>query len=153
MPVVLFLPEEIVEALPKGRLRTKGTMNGAPFSLAPQYKKDGSRFFSVSASLRRAAKIKVGDLVDVTFKLVDASVVDMPEELEAVLEQDEKAMKVWNTFTLGLQRGLIHYITSVKNVDSRIKRVLDIVERAKLGMLHAQKINRTPDPSPKRKGE
>jgi hypothetical protein len=135
----VFLPQDIVEALPAGRVRTKGTINGIPFALAPQYKKEGGRFFSINASLCRAAKIKEGDRVEVFFKLVDPDLVDIPEELEAVLEQDEKGKKVWESLTKGYQRSLIHYITSVKNVDSRINRSLELVEKAKLGLLASQK--------------
>lgn len=136
---VIYLPKDIVVALPKGRVRTKGTINGAAFALAPQYKKDGSRYFSVSSALRKAAKIKEGDSVEVKFRLVDPKIVDIPEELEAVLEQDEEAKKVWDTFTLGMQRSLIHYVTSVKNVDSRIKRSLELMEKAKTRSLGVQK--------------
>lgn len=136
---VIYLPENIVKALPKGRVRTKGTINGAPFALAPQYKKDGSRFFSVSAALRKAAMIKEGDAVEVKFRLVDAETVDIPEEFEAVLEQDDEARNVWDTFTNGMQRSLIHYVTSVKNVDSRIKRSLELMEKAKTRSLSFQK--------------
>jgi hypothetical protein len=138
IPFVVFLPEEIIDALPEGRVRVKGTMNGAPFALAPQYKKDGSRYFAVSAALRKEAKIKAGDKVEVIFKLVDPTIVDMPEELEAVLAQDDKAMEVWSTFPTGLQRSLVHYITSVKNIDSRIKRSLEMMEKAKMGRLLSQ---------------
>lgn len=134
----VFLPDDIVEVLPKGRLRTKGTINGIPFALAPQYKKEGGRFFSINASLCKAAKIKTGDKVEITFKLVDPDVVDMPEELEAVLAQDDKAMEVWSSFTKGYQRSLIHYVTSVKNVDSRISRSLELMEKAKAGLLGLQ---------------
>ena len=139
---VIYIPVNIVKALPKGRVRTKGTINGAPFALAPQYRKDGSRFFSVSAALRKAAKIKEGGAVDVKFRLVDADTVDIPEELEAVLEQDDEARKVWDTFTKGMQRSLIHYVTSVKNVDSRIKRSLELMEKAKTRSLSFQKSKR-----------
>ena len=137
---VIYLPDEIIESLPKGRVRTKGTINGAPFALAPQYKKDGSRFFSVSASLRRQAKIREGDKVEVIFKLVDPDLVDIPEELEAVLAQDDEGKKVWDEFTRGMQRSIIHYISSVKNVDGRIKRALETIEKAKLGQLSVQKV-------------
>jgi hypothetical protein len=150
MPCVIFLPEEITEALPPGKVRTKGTLNGVPFALAPQYKKGGIRFFSVSAALRKAARIKEGDKVEVVFRLVDPSVVDMPEELEAVLAQDDKAMAVWNTFPTGLQRSLVHYITSVKNVDSRITRSLQMMEKAKAGLLHSQQLNKAPKPTKKK---
>jgi hypothetical protein len=139
MNTVIFLPKDIIEALPKGRVRTKGTMNGAPFALAPQSKKDRGKYFSVGAPLRKAAKIKAGDKVEVIFKLVDPDKVDIPEELEALLAQDDAARKVWDEFTPGMQRSLIIYVTSVKNVDSRIKRSIELMEKAKARQLGVQK--------------
>lgn len=132
---VIYLPHGIVDMLPKGRIRAKGTMNGAAFALAPQYKKDGSRFFTVSATLRKAAKIKAGDKVDVIFKLVDKDEIEIPEELEAVLSQDEKAKRAWEKLTSGRQRDVIIYVTSVKNTDSRISRALQSIEKVKAGLL------------------
>jgi len=134
----IFLPKKIITALPKGRVRVKGTFNQTPFALGVQYKKDGGRFFVVSLVLRKAAKIKMGDPVDVKFKLVDPEKVELPEELEAVLEQDEDGATAWKTITPGTQRGIIHYITSTKNIDLRIKRSIQMIERAKSGTLHAQ---------------
>jgi hypothetical protein len=136
---VIYLPDAIVDQLPKGRLRTKGTINGIPFALAPQYQKDGCRFFTVNASLKKAAGIKEGSRVEVSFRLVDPDELDVPEELEAVLAQDEEAMTAWNKLTIGYQRSLIHYVTSVKNVDSRIKRSLELMEKAKFGKLAGAK--------------
>jgi len=138
----VFLPADVVARLPKGRVRVKGTFNGAPFALAVQNLKDGSRYFAVGAPLRKAAMIKVGDKVVVKFRIVDPDELDVPEELEAVLAQDDAGKKVWDDLTTGYQRSLIHYITSVKNVDSRIKRALDLVNRAKAGQLHVQKKSR-----------
>ena len=135
----IFLPPDIVRQLPKGRVRVEGTFNRAPFALAVLHLKDGSRFFSVSASLRKAAGIKLGDPVAVSFKIVDPDKLDIPEELEAILSEDDQARKAWNKLTRGYQRGLIHYVTSVKNVDSRIRRALDLMNRAKAGLLHGQK--------------
>lgn len=138
IPYVIYLPEAVVEALPNERVRAKGTLNGIPFALAPQYKKDGSRYFSINAALRKACKIDTGDVVKVEFALADPKKVEVPEELEAVLAQDDQAMKVWTSFTYGLQRSLIHYVTAVKNVDSRIKRALEMMEKAKAGLLTTQ---------------
>lgn len=135
----IFLPKEIIRTLPEGRIRVQGTFNGAPFALAVQNLKDGSRFFSVGAPLRKAAKIRLGDVVKVTFKIVDPDKLEIPEELEAVLSQDDDAKKAWDKLTTGYRRSLIHYITSVKNVDSRITRSIDLLNRAKAGLLHGQK--------------
>ena len=136
---VIYLPTEIVNMIPKGRVRTKGTLNGAAFALAPQYKKDGSRFFTVSASLRKAAKISAGDKAEVIFRLVDKNEIEIPEELEAVLSQDEKAMASWKMLTSGRQRDVITYITSVKSTDSRISRALQSIEKVKAGLLSPKK--------------
>ena len=136
---VIFVPGKVVAQLPNGRVRVEGTFNGAPFALAVQHMKDGSRYFSVSAPLRKAAGIKVGDQVQVSFTLVDPDKVEIPEELEAVLAQDDRAMEVWNGLTRGYQRSLIHYVASVKNVDSRIDRALKLMDRAKAGLLQGQK--------------
>lgn len=131
----IYLPPDIIRLLPEGRVRAEGTFNGAPFALAVQHLADGSRYFSVGAPLRKAAGIKVGSRVNVAFQIVDPDKLDVPEELQAVLDQDERARNIWEKFTLGYRRSLIHYINSVKNVDSRIRRSLDLMERAKAGLL------------------
>jgi hypothetical protein len=135
---VIYLPDEIVSQLPEGRVRTEGVLNGVSFALAPQHKNDGSRFFIVSASLRKAASIKEGDKVEVMFKLVDPDKVNIPEELQAVLEQDDEAMKVWQSFTSGMQRNFIIYVNSAKSADAKIKRALESMEKAKRKPVHFQ---------------
>lgn len=135
---VIYLPDEIVSRLPEGRVRTEGVLNGAPFALAPQYKKDGSRFFIVSSSLRKAAGVKEGDKVEVMFKLVDPDKVNLPEALKAVLQQDDEAMKVWQTFTSGRQRNFIIYVNSARSTDAKIKRALESMEKAKRQPAHFQ---------------
>lgn len=139
MKTAIFIPQEVVRELPPGRLRVKGTCNGVPFSLGIQYRKGGTRYLSVSAGMRKAAGIKEGDKVDIVFRLVDPDQLEVPEELEAVLEQDDTARKAWEKFTTGYQRSLIHYVTSAKSVDVRIARSIDLLERAKAGLLHGQR--------------
>lgn len=140
IPTVIYLPEAIVKKLPPGRLRTKGTVNGIPFALAPQHKRDGSRYFAINASLRKAAHIKEGSKVEVKFKLIDPDAIEVPDELEAVLAQDDKARKAWDELTSGVQRNIIHHVTAVKNIDGRIKRCLEALEKAKLGLFKSRKI-------------
>ena len=139
MKSAIFLPKEIVRQLPEGRVRVKGTCNSIPFALAVQHLKDGARYFSVSGPLRKAAGIQIGDRVTVSFHLVDPDKLDVPEALQAVLDQDDAARKAWDKLTTGYRRSLIHYITSVKRVDSQINRALDLLNRAKAGLLHGQK--------------
>jgi len=140
MNYILIIPQEIIESInQKGRIRVEGTMNETAFSLAIQNLKTGERYFSVSNPLRRAAKIQLSIPVEVKFYLVDLNKLDIPEELNAVLEEDAEGKAAFNKLTTGYKRSLIHYITSVKNVDSRVKRALELVGKAKIGDLYGQK--------------
>ena len=138
----IFLPAELIVQLPAKRLRANGTVNDIPFSLAIQYRKSGHRFFMINKNLVKTAGLKVGKVAHVNFTLVDVDELVLAEELEAVLEQDERANKVWNTFTRGLQRSLAHYVSSAKSVDSRIKRAIEMMEKAKAGTLTTQQRNK-----------
>jgi hypothetical protein len=129
---VIYIPASVMRKLPASRVRVKGKMNGAPFALAVQYRKSGKSFFIVSRPLRKAAGIRPGDVVTVEFRIVSDE-VEIPEVLHEVLAQDPDGQTGWNKLTKGLQRGLCHYVNSVKNVDSRIKRALYLVEKIKSG--------------------
>lgn len=135
----IVLPEKTLQELnqPK-RVRIEGTINGTPFNLAIQHIKDGRRFLMIGNTLRKEAKLKAGDKVEVIFTLADPDEIKLPEELVEVMEQDPEGKAVFSKFTPGLQRSLAHYVTSVKNVDSRIKRAMELMDKAKSGKLHVQ---------------
>lgn len=135
------VPAKILKQLPAGRLRLKGTLNGIPIDLAIQYRKSGPRFIMVSKVLARKAKVKTGDAVAVEFKLTDPEKIEIPEELQAVLDQDEEGLASWKKLTPGFQRSLTYYVKSVKNVDSRIKRALEIIHKMKTRQLYSQRKN------------
>ncbi len=136
----LYLPEEIVAVLPKGRLRAQGLLNGVtPFNLAVQSERSGAKFFMVGGPLRREAGIKQGEEVRVQFSWIDTEHLDIPEEFQAALEQDDEARAIFETFTTGKKRGLMNYITSVKNVDSRIKRSLELLYKIKTRQLYSDR--------------
>lgn len=135
--LVIIVPTEIVAQLPGGRIRVKGKMNDTDFGLAIRHK-GSHRYFSLGSGLRREAHLKAGVPIRISFQLVDPDKVDVPEVLQAVLDQDAVAMREWKKISQGLQRGIIHYIMSVKNIDSRIQRSLEMMERAKHGQLYAQ---------------
>jgi Bacteriocin-protection, YdeI or OmpD-Associated/Domain of unknown function (DUF1905) len=130
----IFIPAEIMEQLPgnTGRLRVKGTINGIAFNLAIQSAKEAGKYFMVGNALKRATRIKEGQHnIEVYFQLADPNELEIPEELLSVLEQDEEAKQVFNGYTIGYQRSLVHYIAAVINIDSRIKRALEIAEKIK----------------------
>lgn len=130
---VVEIPIDIVKKLPAGRVRVEGKVNQVPFNLAIQSKKNGPKYLSVSIAMRKSAKVKPGDKVNVSFVIVDPDKLDLPEEMQAVLAQDDEGAKKWNKLTVGLQRSLVHYINSSKNIDVRIERALFLINKVKSG--------------------
>lgn len=136
---VIYIPEEIMETKPKTRVRAEGFMNGLPFNLAPQSQKLGLKYFMINKDLRK--KLLKGDNKDilVIFEWIDANILVLPEELEAVLSQDEDFKSRFETFTVGKQRSLAHYVNSAKNIDTRIKRALELAFKVKTNSLYTDK--------------
>ncbi|MCW5910762.1 MAG: DUF1905 domain-containing protein [Cyclobacteriaceae bacterium] len=130
---VVEIPADILKKLPKGRVRVEGKLNEVAFNLAIQFKKNGARYLSISQAMRRSAKVKPGGKVKVSFQVVDPDKLELPEEMEAVLAQDDEGAKLWSKLTVGLQRSLVHYINSTKNVDLRIERALYLMNKVKSG--------------------
>ncbi len=53
--------------------------------------------------------------------------VDVPEVLEAVLEQNEDLKAIFDGLTLGKKRNVIHSINKIKNIDLQIQKTIQII--------------------------
>lgn len=135
--VAIIIPMDIVEALPIAqRHRAEGFVGGVPFALAIQRLKTGERYFLMGSTLRKKAKLVVHDHVEVKFVVVENDKLDLPEEMLECLAQDDEARKMWDTLTVGKKRSLAHYVTTVKSVDSKIKRALELLHKLKTNTLY-----------------
>ena len=132
------IPEIIEAQLPLGRLRTKGKINDQNFTLGIQRRKTGASFFMISKPIFKKANLSLSQKVRIQFYLVDPSLLEIPEEFNEVLLQDELANKIWETFTLGRKRSLLHYVISAKSIDTRIKRSLELAYKFKTNGLYSQ---------------
>lgn len=83
--------------------------------------------------MKKQLNIQIGDPVQVDFQFVEADLLEIPDVLQSVLEFDEAARDIWQQYTVGLQRSLVHYINSVKSTDSKIKRALELTANMKSG--------------------
>ncbi len=139
MNYMVVVPDEIVQEINQKRIRTKGTINGIDFSLAIQHIKNGAYYFSINNELRKKAKLTEDKEALIKFVVVDSDVLEIPEEFLEVLSQDEMAMEMFNTFTIGKQRSLCIYVQGAKLVESRIKRSLELAEKIKTRTLYGDK--------------
>ena len=71
--------------------------------------------------------------------------MEVPEELEVMLEQDEEGKRYFDQLTKGKQRSLIYLVLKVKNTNSRINKSLAIVHHLKEveGQLDYKLLNET----------
>ncbi len=60
--------------------------------------------------------------------------VEIPEELEAVLQSDKEAADIFHSFTAGRIRGLIYTIARYKNSQTRIDKSLLLAENLRKGI-------------------
>ena len=57
--------------------------------------------------------------------------MEIPEELEALLEQDREGSDAFEQITPGQQRYIINYVDSVKSVQKRIDRAIMLINNLK----------------------
>ena len=101
-------------------------------------------FLLINKSIREELDLQIGSEVSITLeKDHSAYGMAMPEELEVMLNQDDAGNGYFHALTPGKQRSLIYIVSQVKNVDSRIRKSLAILDHLKeeKGALDFKRLN------------
>ncbi|HEX2618169.1 MAG TPA: YdeI/OmpD-associated family protein [Flavobacteriales bacterium] len=115
----------------RGAVRVQGTLNGVPMDRALMPSKSGVHLIIIGADLRRQAKVKAGDKVQVeVWRDADADVVKLPDELAETLDFMPAFKAAWKKLKPGMQRSLCHWIFTGKSTATRGKRVAELLRRA-----------------------
>ena len=69
--------------------------------------------------------------------------VELPEEFTAVMDSDPDAQELFDTLSLGKQRGLIYMILRYKNSQTRIDKMLFLCENLKRGIRDPKELFRS----------
>lgn len=131
---LIVVPNEIAENFVngKGAPRILCSVKGDPEFPCALNPRHGRYVIIASKQLIKKNKL----LADVPFEISIRHDPDnglrLPEELEAVLDQDEDAYNAFAELNDGYKRGYIYYISQAKSIDSRIKRALEIVSKLKV---------------------
>jgi hypothetical protein len=121
----LILPKAASAKLPsRGMTAIEGTINGKPFQawLEPDGQK--SHWLKVDRKLREAASAEPGD--DVTLDIASAAEEPepiVPADLRKALAVAPKARALWTDITRNARRDWIHWITSAKQPETRVRRI------------------------------
>lgn len=121
----LVLPAAASASLPtRSMLTVDGSFAGQPFQATLQPDGEGSHWLKVDKALREQAGVAVGD----TVALQVAPVAKEPEprvpaDLKQALAGNAAALATWNDITAVARRDWIHWVTSGKKAETRVKRI------------------------------
>ncbi len=86
---------------------------------------NGRWFININKTFCRENHLLVGDKVTVEIERDTSKYgMEMPGELEEMLNQDHLAHEYFEKLTPGKQRNLIHFVASIKSSEIRIRRAL-----------------------------
>lgn len=92
----------------------------------------GDAYITINKKRMKAYGIVRGDEVEVKIRLDESKYgMEMPEELEALLEQDDEGRERFETITPGQQRYIIYYVSQVKNSQKKIDRAIMLINNLK----------------------
>jgi len=125
---VVFVPTEVTQTLPLDdhpRLRVSGEVSDYPIeaSLTPVR---GRWYILLSKHVLNAIDARVGDMVEVRFKIADQDAVNVPDFLSDALEAHPLERALWDAATPGKKRGLAYRVASAKTDPTRQKRVDEV---------------------------
>jgi hypothetical protein len=121
----LILPRLASAKLPtRGMTTVAGIINGHPFRATLEPDGQKSHWLRVNTKLREAAGVAVGDVVPLEIRSVAMDREPrVPEDLRKALAAAPQVRAVWSDLTPTARRDWIHWITSAKLMETRVRRV------------------------------
>lgn len=122
----LNLPDEASQRLPsRSKVSVEGTFNGVPFQATLDPDGNGGHWLKVSEKLRERVGGEAGADVELTIApMSEEPEPEVPEDLQKALDEaPAKAKETWSSITRIARRDYIHWITSGKKAETRVKRI------------------------------
>ena len=121
----LTLPKNASAKLPsRGMTTVEGTINGFPFRATLEPDGQRSHWLRVSRKMREVAGAEAGDIVTLDITPVrEEPEPRVPADLRKALAAAPKARALWSDITPIGRRDWIHWITSAKRPETRMRRI------------------------------
>jgi hypothetical protein len=119
---------------PFGWVRVKGYIDNYPFThyhLMPMG--NGELFFPVKAAIRKKIQKEAGDMVHIII-YPDNSRLQIPQELEACLQEEPEALARFQALKAGEQKEFIDWIYEAKKEDTKVQRIVATIDKLLKGL-------------------
>ena len=126
----LVLPGNASAKLPTRSMTTvEGTINGYPFRATLEPDGQKSHWLKVNKKMREAAGADAGDVVSLEIMSVEKEPEpQVPADLRKALAAAPRARALWSDITPVARRDWIHWITSAKQLETRMRRIRNACE-------------------------
>lgn len=135
----LVLPAAASAELPtRSMVTVDGKLGGASFQATLEPDGEGSHWLKVGKALREAAGAAAGDTVVLEIAPVEEEPEPkVPADLRRALAANPAARATWVDITPVARRDWIHWITSGKKAETRVKRIGTACDKLASGMRRA----------------
>lgn len=135
----LVLPAAASKKLPaRSMVTVDGTLGGQPFQATLEPDGHGSHWLKVDERLREAAGVAAGDTVLLEIAPVEKEPEPVvPPDLKKALASNAAAKATWADITAVARRDWIHWITSGKKAETRVKRIATACDKLASGSRRA----------------
>jgi hypothetical protein len=131
----LTIDSEVVEQMPKKRATRLICSIGVQFSFpcGLNHLGNGNFFIIFSKKNLDLSGLVLGQTVKFELSLDPNPLgVEVPEVLEALIQQDNELKTLYEGLTDGKKRNIIHSINRIKNIDLQIERAEKLIKEAYL---------------------
>lgn len=134
----LVVPGEVADQLKPGNrrfFRVRGTINGHEYTglgLLPAG--DGSFILAVNASIRKALKAALGDVLHLNVEEDTDFEITIPADLELCLSEEPHLLERFLKFNKSNRNYFINWINSAKTEPTRTRRIAMTMEAMELGL-------------------
>ncbi len=127
------VPSEIVDKVGGIGTRLMVSINGAKaFHGGMVALGGGDAYITVNKKRMKKFGVNEGEEVEVSLELDHSKYgMEMPEELEALLEQDQEGERRFEMLAPSKQRYIIHYVSQVKSSQKKIDRAIMLINNLK----------------------
>lgn len=135
----LVLPANASAKLPtRSMLTVDGRLAGQPFQATLEPDGQGSHWLKLTEALCEVAGVAAGDTVALQIAPVDVEPEPrVPADLKEALAANAAAHATWSDITPVARRDWIHWITSGRKAETRVKRLASACDRLATGKRRA----------------